>query len=97
MSCEAPLSMGFSRQEYSSGLPCPPPEDLPDPGIEPRSLESPALAGGRQVLYHGATVGLQEVTFHESLVQGFLFSFHFVIMLVVPYFSAFCTHSVAIH
>ena len=41
-----PLSMGFSRQEYWSGLPCPPPEDLPGPGIEPVSLMSPALAGG---------------------------------------------------
>ena len=43
---QAPLSMGFSRQEYWSGLPFPPPGDLPDPGIEPRSLMSPALAGG---------------------------------------------------
>ena len=34
---QAPLSMGFSRQEYWSGLPCPPPGDLPDPEIEPRS------------------------------------------------------------
>ena len=33
----APLSMGFSRQEYWSGLPCPPPGDLPDSGIEPTS------------------------------------------------------------
>ena len=33
----APLSMGFSRQEYRSGLPFPPPGDLPDPGIEPGS------------------------------------------------------------
>ena len=33
----APLSIGFSRQEYWSGLPFPSPEDLPDPGIEPRS------------------------------------------------------------
>ena len=40
-----PLSMGFSRQEYWSGLPCPPPGDLPDPGTEPVSLLSPALAG----------------------------------------------------
>ena len=32
---EAPLSMGFPRQEYWSGLPCPSPGDLPDPGIEP--------------------------------------------------------------
>ena len=43
---QAPLSMGFSRQEYRSGLSCPPPGDLPDPGIEPVSLTSPALAGG---------------------------------------------------
>ena len=39
---QAPLSMGFLRQEYWSGLPCPPPEDLPSPGIKPMS---PALAG----------------------------------------------------
>ena len=38
--------MGFSRQECWSGLPCPPPGDLRDPGIEPTSLTSPALAGG---------------------------------------------------
>ena len=43
---QAPLSMGLSRQEYWSGLPCPPPGDLPDPGIEPASLMSPALGGG---------------------------------------------------
>ena len=38
--------MGFSRQEYWSGLPCPPPEDLPYPGIDHESLMSLALAGG---------------------------------------------------
>ena len=43
---QIPLSMGFSSQEYWSGLPFSPPGDLPDPGIEPRSLTSPALAGG---------------------------------------------------
>jgi len=37
--------MGFSRQEYWSGLPCPPPGDLPNPRTEPASLTSPALAG----------------------------------------------------
>ena len=42
---QAPLSMGFSRQEYWSGLLCPPPGDLPNPGIGPTSLRSPALAG----------------------------------------------------
>ena len=35
---QAPLSMGFSRPEYWSGLPCPPPGDLPNPGIKPTSL-----------------------------------------------------------
>ena len=35
---QAPLSMGFSRQEYWSGLPCPPQGDLPDPGIEPEPM-----------------------------------------------------------
>ena len=43
---QAPLSMGFSRQGYWSGLPCPPPGDLPDPGIKPASLTSSGLAGG---------------------------------------------------
>ena len=43
---QAPLSMEISRQEYRSGLPFPPPGDLPNPGIEPASLMSPALAGG---------------------------------------------------
>ena len=46
VACPAPLSMGLPRQEHWSGLPCPPPGDLPNPGIEPASLRSPALAGG---------------------------------------------------
>ena len=41
-----PLPIGFSRRGYWSRLPCPPPGDLPNPGIEPSSLASPALAGG---------------------------------------------------
>ena len=44
--CQAPLTMGFSRQEYWSGVPCPPPGDFPNLGIEPMSPMSPALAGG---------------------------------------------------
>ena len=40
---QAPLSTGFSSQENLSGLPCPPPEDLPDPGIKPMTSASPAL------------------------------------------------------
>ena len=43
---QAPLSMGFPRREYWSGLPSPPPGHLPDPGIEAKSLMSPALADG---------------------------------------------------
>ena len=45
VACQAPHSMGFSRQEYWSGLPFPIPLDLPDPGIKPTSLTSPALRG----------------------------------------------------
>ena len=45
IACQAPLSMGFSRQEYWSGLPCPSPGDLPNPGIKPTSLLSLALVG----------------------------------------------------
>ena len=41
----APLSMGFPRQDYWSGLPFPPPGNRPGPGIKPRPLASPALAG----------------------------------------------------
>ena len=47
---QAPLSMGFSRQEYWSGLSYPPPRDLPDPGIELTTLRPPALADG--FFYH---------------------------------------------
>ena len=45
VACQAPPSMGFSRQEYWSGLPFPSPGDLPDPGTEPRSpaLQADAL------------------------------------------------------
>ena len=40
---QVPLSIGFSKQEYRNGLSCPPPGNLPNPGIEPVSLKSPAL------------------------------------------------------
>ena len=51
---QAPLPVGFSRQEYWSGFPFPPPEDLPsNPGIEPASPASPALTG--RFFYHWAT------------------------------------------
>ena len=50
---QAPLSMGVSRQEYWSGLPFPPPGDLPDPGIEPASPTLPALQADILPLSHG--------------------------------------------
>ena len=50
---QAPLSMGVSRQEYWSGLPFPPPGDLPDPGIEPASPALPALQADILPLSHG--------------------------------------------
>ena len=55
---QAPLSMGFPRQEYWSGVPCPPPGDLPDPGIE---HASPALQADSLPLSHwGAGMGLND-------------------------------------
>ena len=58
---QAPPSMELSRQEYWSGLACPFPGNLPDPGIEPVSLMSPALAG---VFFTTATTS--EALFHDS-------------------------------
>ena len=52
IACQAPLSMEFSRQEYWSGLPFPPPEDLPYPGIKLMSPASPTLAVDSLPLSH---------------------------------------------
>ena len=46
VACQAPLSMGFPRQEYWSGLPCPLPGNLPNPSIKAESLMSSVLTGG---------------------------------------------------
>ena len=62
---QVPLSMGFSRQEYWSGLPCPTPGDLPDPGIEPMSLVSLALAG--RLFITGTTWEAPGVIFIDSV------------------------------
>ena len=61
VACQAPLSMEFSRQEYWTGLPCPPPGDLPNPGIKPgfptlwaESLSSKPLGNiiaGAKIMY----------------------------------------------
>ena len=63
---QAPLSMGFSRQEYWSGLSFPPPGDLPDPGLKPTSLAS--CVGG-QMLYHRRHLGSQSIT-HPPFIPG---------------------------
>ena len=56
---QAPLSMESSRQEYWSGLPCPPPGDLPDLGIEPRSPVSPVLqVDSLPLSYHGSPINI---------------------------------------
>ena len=56
VACQALLSMGFPRQEFWSGLPCPPPGDLPDPGIEPAS---PALQADSLPLSHQGSPFIQ--------------------------------------
>ena len=71
---QAPLSMGFSRHEYQSGLPCSPPGDLPDPAIELGSLMSPALPGGfftTSATWEGLYL-LQSVRFSRSVMSDSL-------------------------
>ena len=66
---QAPLSMAFSRQEYWSSLTFPLPEDLPDPGMEPTSLTSPALAGG----FFTASATWEDLTdLQQGVNQGWL-------------------------
>ena len=67
---QAPLFMGFSRQECCSGLPCLPLGNLPDPGIKPGSLKSPALAGGFFTTSTNREVPLS-CTIPHSLLCGF--------------------------
>ena len=63
---QAPLSMGFSRQEYCSGWPCPPPGDLPGPGIQPASPKPPALAAGS---LPPAAPGKPRHTYGEQIIK----------------------------
>ena len=67
MALQVPLSMGFSRQEYWSGLPFPSPGELPNPGIEPRS---PALQEG------SLPTGLQRKPFSRQLAGNYVNSEH---------------------
>ena len=68
--------MGFSRQEYWSGLPCPPPGDLTDPGIGPKSLVSPALAGG----FFTTSATWEAQLTEENIVKLHLFNLLFFLM-----------------
>ena len=63
ISCQAPLSLGFSRLEYQSGMSCSPPGDLPDSGIEPESL---ALQGYSLLLSHQGSPGSRLSTYKST-------------------------------
>ena len=68
--CQSPLSMGFSRHEYWSGLPFPPLGNPPDPGMEPMSPVSPALAGGcftSGTTWEALNVSVYEITMSYTL------------------------------
>ena len=79
--------MEFSSQEYWSGLRSPPPGDLPDPGIEPVSLKSPALAG---VLFTTIPTWEALIKYTQSQKQGILTSQFFPSRTVVQLLSRAC-------
>ena len=69
--CQVPLSMRFCRQEYRSGLPCPPPEDLPDPGIKLKSPVASALQADSLLLsYLGSPYMYIQINFPYRLFQN---------------------------
>ena len=61
VACQAPLSMEFSRREYWSWLPCPPPGDLPNPGIELASPVAPALQADSLPLSHWGSPSISHI------------------------------------
>ena len=69
---QAPLSMGFSRQEYWSGMPCPPPGNLPDSRIEPMSFRSAALTGRFFTTWEGSRTAVHTRSdfFHICDLRG---------------------------
>ena len=68
---QAPLPMEFTRQEYWSGLPFPPPGDLLNPGIEPMSLESPALADSLLLRHLGCPTVPSSSNQHKRLKYSY--------------------------
>ena len=81
---QAPLSMGFSRQEFWSGFPCPPPGDLPNPGTEPMSLISPALAGRFFTI---------STTYELEILKG-IYIYKYIYIALSSFFF-FCKHLLA--
>ena len=80
---QAPLSVEFSRLEYWSGLPCPPPGDLPNPGMEPTSPASPPLAGG---FFTTGPPGKLEV-FSSFKIQETFTSYDFLKKMVLKFIT----------
>ena len=84
---QAPLSMGFSRQEYWSGLSCPSPGNLPNPGIDPGS---PALQADSLPLNLQIALGSMAILkIFILLIQGNRVSFHFFKLSSIPLISVF--------
>ena len=80
---QAPLSVGFSRHEYWSGLPCPPPGDLPDSGMEPKSPVCPALQTDALPLSsQGSPQFINRCIFFKKIVFWFFFWLHWVFVAV---------------
>ena len=81
VSCQAPLSMGFSRQECWSGLPFASPGDFPDTGVAPASLK--VSCTGRQVLYHKRHLGSFFVlTLHPCFLSGVIENIFWLIFIL---------------
>ena len=73
---QAHLSMGFSKQESWNGLPCPPPGDLPDPGIKPTSPVAPALQVDSLPLCHWGSPDLTYMYFQIRVLHLQIKVFH---------------------
>ena len=96
MACQAPLSMGFSRQEYGSGLPCPPPGNLPNPGIKPTSPVSLALQVDSLLSHLGSPHDLLQALFivlgvgiNKQFSEALVFNEIYVSVILKKYFCIF--------
>ena len=86
--------MRFSRQEYWSGLPCPSPGDLPDPGIKPTSLTSPALAGRYftpSATWEAQIMVLWDFKFPQSDENEIISNFYFELLWLLVRLNIFVT------